>query len=115
MHRSARMVPLFAFAVLLLHPPVGAPRSERAADPAAVTGIPASALTPSVRVQHELVRLPKAKPQPQRVKRPSQWRSTRLAMKDTPPSSRPPLLVRASRALIGDGRYKPEPFPKLDR
>ena len=115
MYRRVRMVPLFAFAVLLLHPPLGAPGSERAATPAAVTEPPPSAPTPSVRIEHELVKLPKAKPQPHRVKRPSQWRSTRLAMNDPAPASRTPLLVRASRAVIGDGRYKPEPFPKLDR
>jgi hypothetical protein len=32
-----------------------------------------------------------------------------------PPDGRAPLLVRASRALVGDGRFKPEPFPRLDR
>jgi hypothetical protein len=108
----AGMVPLFAFAVLVLHPPVtGRPPQPQAA-PAIQAPAPAPALTvPSVRVQHELVRLPKPAP---RANRPPAWRSTRMALAN-PPYGRAALLVRASRALVGDGRYKPEPFPRLSR
>ena len=106
------MVPLFAFAVLVLHPPVtGRPPQPQAA-PAIQVPASAPALTvPSVRVQHELVRLPKPAP---RANRPPAWRSTRMALAN-PPYGRAALLVRASRVLVGDGRYKPEPFPRLSR
>ena len=107
------MVPLVAFAVLMLHPVPGAgPRRDQAAPPA--TPMPLSAPVsppPSVRVEHELVRLPKAKAP--RANRP--WRSTRMALAGPPPPARTPLIVRASRAFVGDGRFKPEPFPRVSR
>jgi hypothetical protein len=111
MHRAG-LVPLVAFAVLMLHPPVtGRPPQSQAA-PAIQAPLMAPALTaPSVRVQHELVRLPRRAP---RINRPPTWRPTRMALANQP-YGRAPLLVRASRALVGDGRYKPEPFPRLGR
>jgi hypothetical protein len=112
------MVPLMMFAVLMLYPPsASSPRVEPTGAPPALppapTGIEASPVVadPSVRIEHELVRLPKPQP-PQRINRP-QWRSTRLAAAE-PPDSRAPLLVRARRAFTGDGRFKPEPFPRVD-
>ena len=107
----AGTVPLVAFAFLMLHPPLGErPRREpvTAPLPAVSQPLPAS-VAPSVRIEHELVRLPKPAP---RAARPSAWRSTRMAMVQ-PPEGRAPLIVRASRALVGDGRFKPEPFPRL--
>jgi len=105
------MVPLLAFAVLVLHPPVTGRPPQAPVTPAVQVPETAPALTaPSVRVQHELVRLPKPAP---RVNRPP-WRSTRTALAN-PPYGRAPLLVRASRALVGDGRYRPEPFPRPSR
>lgn len=101
-------------AVLMLHPP---PASSPRVDPTAVPPVVAPQISPetagpSVRVEHELVRLPK--PRPQRINRPAQWRSTRVAAAELP-GSRAPLMVRARRAFVGDGRYKPEPFPRLER
>jgi hypothetical protein len=110
------MVPLMMLAVLMLYPPpASSPRVEPArpvALPQASPEIQASPVgaDPSVRIEHELVRLPK--PQPQRINRP-QWRSTRLAAAE-PTDPRAPLIVRARRAFTGDGRYKPEPFPRVD-
>ena len=113
----AGVVPLLAFAVLMLHSPAResrrdapAPANLLAAPPASAP-VPAAA-APSVRIQHELVRLPKLSKPPQRANRP--FRSTRLALAHTP-DGRTPLIVRASRAFVGDGRFKPEPFPRLSR
>jgi hypothetical protein len=108
------MVPLMMFAVLMVHPP---PASSPRVDPTAVQPVvtpqtPPEAAGPSVRIEHELVVLPK--PRPPRISRPVQWRSTRMAAAE-PTASRAPLIVRARRAFVGDGRYKPEPFPRLDR
>lgn len=118
MYPHGRMVPLMMLAVLMLYPPpASSPRVEPVtaqpvALPQASPGIQPAPLgaDPSVRIEHELVRLPK--PRPQRINRP-QWRSTRLAAAELP-DPRAPLIVRARRAFIGDGRYKPEPFPRLD-
>jgi hypothetical protein len=101
-------------AVLMLHPlPASSPR----VDPTEVRPVAApmsqlESASPSVRIEHELVRLPT--PRPPRLSRPAQWRATRLAAAE-PADPPAPLLVRARRALVGDGRYKPEPFPRLAR
>ena len=113
MYRQARIVPPMMLAVLMLYPPpASSPRVERTAVPAVI--VPASqpdSAGPSIRIEHELVRLPK--PRPPRINRPVQWRSTRVAAAE-PAGPQPPLLVRARRAFVGDGRYKPEPFPRLE-
>lgn len=101
-------------AVLMLHPPpASSPRVDRTVVPQ--MGAPVAqpeSVAPSVRIEHELVRLPK--PRPHSINRPAQWRSTRLAAAE-PADPQAPLLVRARRAFVGDGRYKPEPFPRLER
>ena len=109
----ARIVPLMMLAVLMLYPPpASSPRISPPAVPpvAAPQGLLEEA-APSVRIEHELVRLPK--PRPPRINRPVQWRSTRVAAAE-PAGPQPPLLVRARRAFVGDGRYRPEPFPRLE-
>ena len=113
MYRQIRM-PLIMLAVLMLHPPpASSPRVDQIAVPPVVAPqLSPDAEDPSVRVEHELVRLPK--PRPQHLNRPVQWRSTRLAAAQ-PSESRPTLIVRARRVFVGDGRYKPEPFPRLER
>ena len=113
MYRRAGMVPLVAFAVMMLHPLPGAgPRRHQPAPPASLVPQTAPVLPPpSVRIEHELVRLPKAKAP--RANRPAE-RSTRMALA-SPLHARTPLIVRASRAFVGDGRFKPEPFPRLAR
>jgi hypothetical protein len=114
MYRHVRMVPMMMLAVLMLYPP---PASAPRVDPAAVGPVAApqavpKAADPSVRIEHELVRLPKPRPQP--INRAAQLRSGRLAAAELS-DTRAPLLVRARRAFVGDGRYKPEPFPRLER
>ena len=113
MYRQVRL-PLIMLAVLMLHPPpASAPRVDLTAVPPVVAPQTApEAADPSVRVVHELVRLPK--PRPQHINPPVHWRSARLAAPE-PSDSRPTLIVRARRAFVGDGRYKPEPFPRLER
>ena len=113
MVRLGGTVPLLMLAVLMLYPP-SASSPERTQS---VIQLPASPAVveppaPSIRVEHELVRLPR--PRLPQVGRSRPWRSTRLAMTDQP-GTRVALLVRARRAVVGDGRYKPEPFPRLER
>jgi hypothetical protein len=112
MYRQVRM-PLMMLAVLMLHPPhASSPRIDSTAvRPVVPPQTPPETAGPSVRIEHELVRLPKPRP---RISRPAQWRSSRLATTE-PPDSRAPLIVRARRAFVGDGRYKPEPFPRLEQ
>ena len=113
MVRFGGTVPVMMLAVLMLYPPsVSSPERTRS-----VIQLPASPgvvepPAPSVRVEHELVRLPR--PRLPQAGRSRAWRSTRLAMTDRS-WTRAPLIVRARRAVVGDGRYKPEPFPRLER
>lgn len=113
MYRHARMVPLMMLAVLMLHPPpASSPLVDRTAvQPVAAPVSEPETAGPSVRIEHELVQLPK--PRPHRINRPAQWRSTRLAAAE-PTDRHAPLFIRARRAFIGDGRYKPEPFPRIE-
>ena len=113
MYRQVRL-PLVMLAVLMVHPPpASAPRVDLTPVPPVVAPRTApEAADPSVRVEHELVRLPR--PRPQQINRPVQWRSARLAAAESS-DSRPTLILRARRAFVGDGRYKPEPFPRLGR
>ncbi|MGH9307814.1 MAG: hypothetical protein ACRD1U_00475 [Vicinamibacterales bacterium] len=65
-----------------------------------------SDIADSVRLSHELieVRIPtRATPRPRAVAPP---RSPRAE------SRRPRFVERARRVLVGDGRYRPEPFPR---
>lgn len=127
MARPGGMVPVMMLAVLMLYPPSASSPSRTRPD----IQLPASPgvgepPTPSVRVEHELVRLPRQLVRLPRsrlpeVSRPRPWRSTRLSMTEEAETRRP-LIVRARRvvvgarrAVIGDGRYRPEPFPRLER
>ena len=63
---------------------------------------------PSVRVEHELIAvtpLPTPSPRPRAVVNAVDARQRRTAG----PSD---FVSRARRALIGDGRYRPQPFPR---
>jgi hypothetical protein len=74
-------------------PPAAAPRTE-----------------PAVRVEHDLVSV---RPARRRPSLPRAARGTRLVrVTDALPA---PLLVRAGRMVVGDGRFRPEPFPRPDR
>ncbi len=67
--------------------------------------------TDTVRVEYDLVEI--APPVPRRVpvRRPVAARQANV--REEP--SEVPLVVRAGRVLIGDGRYRPEPFPRPHR
>jgi hypothetical protein len=65
-----------------------------------------------VRVEHELVTatvIEEPAPRPQRtaVRRPPAQRQ--------PPARAAGFVSRTRQLLLGDGRYKPEPFPRVDR
>ena len=111
MVRRAGMVPVMLAVLMLYPPPASSPRSAQPNPRPAVAAPQSVPPAPSVRVEHELIRLPN--PQAPKVSRPRGWRSTRLALSAA--EARPPLIVRARRALVGDGRYRPEPFPRLER
>jgi hypothetical protein len=87
--------------------------------------LPAQSVLPDVEVRHEFVEIPLPPPPPR----------TSLARRSegSAPASKKPLalplatarpdavrtadtdnlLIRAGRALIGDGKHRPEPFPRI--
>jgi hypothetical protein len=89
-----------------LNPEPATARENAAPDPADSATRPGDA----VRIEREIIRV---KPSPQAVP------STRSASGRFVPTERDPraaesqtFVVRARRALVGDGRYRPEPFPR---
>lgn len=82
---------------------------------------PAAAAPPPspgiVHVEHELILVPARKAEPRRL--PVRTATTRQAWrKPSPVPTSPPsdgIRARAGRILIGDGRYRPEPFPRPGR
>src|SRR5687767_1698886 len=109
-HRTG-VVPAVALAVLMLFPPADRPSRARAAavPPEPVGRMPE---TPAVQLEHQLIRVPevrspRAVPAPRRA--PPATRLARLH------ADRHAPLARARRMLVGDGRYRPEPFPRLMR
>jgi hypothetical protein len=112
-------VAVVAFAALTVYPPP-AQVGVRDAHPAAPAGKAAPAPRPSVILQHQLIEVAPAMPvEPEPLKRPKAGPrlghplpATRLA---SGPVRQESLAVRARRAFFGDGRYRPEPFPRLER
>jgi len=83
---------------------------------------------PDVRVRHEFVTISTPPVNWQRAARPPATARPATAALRTPSPAQPPpppavararedlgLLERAGRAVIGDGRYRPEPFPRIKR
>src|SRR5918993_1135150 len=77
--------------------------------------------SPDVRVQHDFITIAPARPGP--VSRPrlpsgslsaSAWRpqASRPRARRSP-ASEPALLAKVGRAVAGNGRHRPEPFPRL--
>lgn len=69
-----------------------------------------------VRIQHELIQIvPRPPAAPHRgIRRPRLSRSTRLAAFTQPrPRTDANFAVRAGRLIAGDGRYRPQPFPRV--
>ena len=95
------------------------PRHDRAREP---VGAAAAEPLPSVTVRHDLIVVP-ASPERAAVA----VRPVRAAMPVRHAAAAPPsaarvwrtpaaergLFGRARRAVVGDGRYRPEPFPRL--
>ena len=66
---------------------------------------------PSVRIEHEIVRVPsRALPRP-RPRSTSAVRQAQVAPTPGPSS----VASRTRRVLFGDGTYRPEPFPRPSR
>jgi hypothetical protein len=67
----------------------------------------------SVRIQHEVIRVTPPRQPASPPASPDVRRAFRSA--SVSPTTREPRFVeRARRVLMGDGRYRPEPFPKPD-
>ena len=103
------LVPVVALALLILSP---LPAQVGTPPPRPVVSAPALPL-PSVKLEHQLIEI-----RPPRRARPDvQIRrdipATRLAT--AAPDRRDTLVARAGRAFLGDGRFRPEPFPRLER
>ena len=114
MSRRTGLVAVVALAALTMYPPP-AQVGGRDPQPPAAAGKAAPAPKPSVTLQHQLIQVDP----PETIKRPKPaprlrraLPSTRLAYGPAPQQS---LGVRARRAFLGDGRFRPEPFPRLDR
>jgi hypothetical protein len=111
MPRRAGLVLIVALATLTMYP-----STAQEGIPAAQVTLPAAAPRapqPSVIIQHQLIQIeptPTPRPVP-RVRRAVP--STRLAYE--PLLRRDNLASRARRVVLGDGRFRPEPFPRLDR
>jgi hypothetical protein len=112
MCRRAGLLAVVALAALILYP---SPAQEEVRAPQ--TGVPTAALrsvpSPSVTLQHQLIQiepLRRQKPAP-RMRR--TLPPTRLAYATlTRPGT---IAARARRVVLGDGRFRPEPFPHLER
>jgi hypothetical protein len=73
---------------------------------ALVNGAPAE-----IRIEHQLIHVVEAPPPP---RRPAAAALNRLASvrKPVQRARQETLVVRAGRLLMGDGRFRPEPFPR---
>lgn len=94
---------------------------------------PSPSVLPDVRVKHEFISIPIAAPPrtslartqaspPVERKRPKTPIADRgsdvvrtAARQEDASDRRANLLVRAGRAVIGDGKYRPEPFPRIKK
>jgi hypothetical protein len=112
MCRRGPLVLIVALATLTMYPSTaqeGVPEAQVRLPVAAHRSTP----QPSVTIQHQLIQIepaPRPRPVP-KVRR--ALPSTRLAY--GPLVRRDNLAVRARRVVTGDGRFRPEPFPRLDR
>jgi hypothetical protein len=111
------LVVVVALAALTVYPPP-AQVGVRDPQPAAAARKAASAPQPSVTLEHQLIQIEPVEPvEPTRRPKPAPrlrrtLPPTRLAYGPVPQES---LGVRARRVVLGDGRFRPEPFPRLDR
>lgn len=113
MHRVVVAVSGAALFLLTVQGVSEAPNA-RTARPAVPEGselaIPQPGL-PSIRIEHEIMRVPVKPAVPRPVLRPqTSSRQARLQ-----PRTEPQGHSRAHRILFGDGTYRPEPFPRPSR
>jgi hypothetical protein len=118
MTRSMRV--LLGFAVGLVGPSLAeAPTTPARPSPATENVTIAQADSRPVHIEHELVVIRVTSALPRRT---ANTASARPALRGRKPSvalardeRRGAPLVRAARAFVGDGRYRPEPFPRPGR
>ena len=67
---------------------------------------------PRVQIEQELVTIPVTPPKPVGVPPAPAVQHVRGTVPVARPEARPRLLTRTARAVLGDGRYRPEPFPR---
>ena len=96
---------LVSAALLAIRPAVGAQHAQPRTVPVEAPGRaapPAAPQVESIRLEHEFIHV-RPTPAPRRLSRPE----------PLPPAARPRSFVaRAARILTGDGRHRPEPFPR---
>ena len=115
MHRTAGQVAVLALAfIAFLFQGSHAPATT--ADSRALqtdTSVPAPISQPPVRITRELIRVPAQRA----VAAPRQPRQLvqRRAARDKPRRGDDSAASWTRRLLIGDGQYRPEPFPRLTR
>ena len=111
MFRRTGLVVVVALAALTMYPApaqVGVVKEPQPAVPAASVQQPPP---PSVTLQHQLIQV-------EPVRRPKPTPRLRRSLPPTQLASGPrhdTLVARARRAVVGDGRFRPEPFPRLER
>jgi hypothetical protein len=64
-----------------------------------------------VRIEHQLIQVTES-PAPRRRAPTVTVSRVASVRKPAPPSRQEGFVVRAGRLLMGDGRYRPEPFPR---
>ena len=111
MFRRTGLVVVVALAALTMYPAPAQVRVVREPQPALPAASSQQPPPPSVTLQHQLiqvepVRRPKPAPRLRRTLPATQLAS--VPRRDT-------LVARARRAVVGDGRFRPQPFPRLER
>jgi hypothetical protein len=114
MTRRAGVAAGVSFGVLMLcaqsgQAPVASPSTPVVSS--ADTSTAALRPQPSVRIDHQLIEVPVPRPPPRPTRRPSFAKSDRSARHARRPEEA--LAARARRLIVGDGQYRPEPFPRL--
>jgi hypothetical protein len=75
---------------------------------------PTARSQPAVRIEHQLVRIYVTAPG-NPAPRPVRLSAPQVTVRGPQRAARIGLLARATRAFTGDGRYRPEPFPRATR
>ena len=111
MYRRAGLLPLATVAAFLLIPAAQLEPQGQAGNPPANRQL--APAPPAVRLEHQIIEVQPPKTPTRPPRRRVAPVATRLASLQG--HSAGTLVARARRAFIGDGRYRPEPFPRLNR